>query len=268
MATLLVSVLVVTKDAGHLLPRCLTALKNFAEVIVIDTPSNDGTAQIAAQHGACYIPFTWNGRYPKKRQWLLDNIDTQHDWLFFVDADEVVTPELINEIGDTINATQHSAFFIKGRPVYNNTALRHGRWHNKISLFRKSTLRFPELDDTDTAMGEIEGHYQPIVTGTVGQLKHPLLHYSHDDPAEWQQRHERYADWQAAIETCGIKTSASETRYRRILKNLFNTLPLRPTIAFLDSYLLQLGFLDGYNGFVYAQSRYHYYRMIDLRKKR
>ncbi len=93
-----VSVIVVTKNEEKRIERCLDALRGFDEIAVVDSQSTDATRDIARACGAKVVNFAWNGRYPKKFQWCLDNLALKHDWAFFVDADEIVTPELVEEI--------------------------------------------------------------------------------------------------------------------------------------------------------------------------
>ena len=98
MADIPVSVIITTKNEEANIARCLAALDRFAEVWVVDSESSDKTCEIAKAHGAKVKTYRWDGRYPKKRQWCLENLALAHDWVFFVDADEVVTPELVDEI--------------------------------------------------------------------------------------------------------------------------------------------------------------------------
>src|SRR5688572_22658024 len=93
-----VSVLVVVKNGAATLDATLASLNGFSEVLVIDSHSKDGTVDIAGSHKFPVLQFEWNGHYPKKRQWVLDNITFKNEWIFFVDADEVVTEELKQEI--------------------------------------------------------------------------------------------------------------------------------------------------------------------------
>lgn len=257
------SVIVVTKNPGIILDECLAALKDFAEIIVVDSHSTDDTATLTAKHGAQYVSYTWNGQYPKKRQYCLESIPVAHEWIFFVDADEIVTPVMAAEIATTIKHTKHNAFFVQGKPVFDGCILNHGRRNNKIVLFRRNHLCYPEYPDTQTPMGEIEGHYQPIVNGSVGQLKMPLLHRCAESMDTWMERHSRYAQWQAEMETNGADFSASETGARKWMKKIFAFYPLRPAMAFIDSYILKCGFLDGCAGYKYASARAWYYARIN-----
>lgn len=260
-----VSVLIVTKNEADHISRCLTALSDFAEIVVIDSGSADSTVDIARGHGARVEDFTWNGRYPKKRQWCLNHLSLKHEWVFFVDADEVVTEDLKNEMAQLFtNGPAHAGYFVKGRYVWNGQVLKHGLVNNKLVLFDRRKIHFPVVDDLDLpGMGEIEGHYQPVLknSGSTGQLKAPLLHYAYEDQESWQRRHERYAAWEAGMNRKNAWPRDPDPK-REFMKQIFRALPLRPAFAFLHCYVLKLGFLDGRAGWDFAKSRFIYYRMI------
>ena len=77
-----ISVLITTLNEAENLPRCLAALQDFDDITVIDSGSEDGTAEISKSFGVRIENFNWNGEYPKKRQWCLDNLDIKHDFIF------------------------------------------------------------------------------------------------------------------------------------------------------------------------------------------
>ena len=97
-----VSVIIPVKNEAENLKRCLPALAWADEVFVVDSQSSDQTAEVAASFGAEVVQFHFNGTYPKKKNWALDNLPFRNEWVMIVDADEVVVPELANEIADRI----------------------------------------------------------------------------------------------------------------------------------------------------------------------
>mgnify|MGYP001163700853 CR=1 FL=1 len=264
-----ITVIIVTKNAADHIAACLAPLSAFAQVLVVDSYSEDNTVEIAQQKGATSVLYQWNGKYPKKRQWCLDELDIQHDWVFFVDADEVLTSDLIQEIRCMFHADaspDEAGFFVCGEYIWNGRRLRFGLKNNKIALFHRKRMKFPVVDDLDcTGMGEIEGHYQPICIDPayhgIGQLTHVLLHDACRDQMSWLRRHRRYAAW----EICMNKKYAwpeDPVMYRQWLKRFLRSNPLRPEIAFVHSYILKCGFMDGKAGLVFAVSRWRYYQMI------
>ncbi len=259
-----VSVLVVTKDEEKNLPRCLAALEAFDEVVVVDSSSKDRSREIAQSFGACFVNFEWNGRYPKKRQWCLDHLALKHDHVFFVDADEEVTPSLVDEIAALDWGC--SGYFIKGRYIVNRKILRFGLQNDKLCLFDRSKIEFPIVDDLAfDGMGEIEGHYQPVfkngVSGKIGTLKNSLYHHAMEDSRRWAARHDGYARWEHCMRAKNIYPT-EPSFLRKCIKGMFSVLPFRPYIAFIHSYILKLGILDGWEGLMLSRSRFDYYQKV------
>src|SRR5688572_10660432 len=135
-----VSVLIATRNEARNLSHCLEALGDFDEIIVIDSDSADGTTTIARQNHVKVVDYEWNGLYPKKRQWCLDNLTLKHDWVFFVDADEIVTPELAAEIHSLDFGA--AGYFVKGRYVWKGKPLKYGLQNNKLCLFNRKKIEF------------------------------------------------------------------------------------------------------------------------------
>lgn len=258
-----ISVIIVTRGAAHELPCCLQALQAFDEIIIVDTPSGDDTPRIAQQYGAHYVPFIWNGCYPKKRQWCLDHLMLAHQRVFFVDADEVVTPEMAQEIAALDWSC--AGYFVRGRYMWDGRPLRFGLMNNKLALFDRRRVCFPVVDDLDiNGMGEIEGHYQPVLINPadkIGQVHAPLYHYAGQDGPAWMARHERYAQWEAQM-IIRDAYPGEPHKTRAVLKKIFRALPGRGYVAFIHSYIVKGGVLDGARGFKFARSRYRYYQMV------
>jgi glycosyltransferase involved in cell wall biosynthesis len=260
-----VSVLVCVKNEEARLGRCLDALNDFDDVVVIDSYSTDGTRDIARLYANVRIvSFLWNGCYPKKYQWSLDRAETRYRQVLFVDADEIVTPELCAEISRC--DWMYDGYFIKGRPVWNERPLRYGLWNNKLALIDKEKFLFPAIDDLDLPGGnEIEGHYQPIAKGgaRIGQMHMPMLHDCADN---WQERHDRYACWEAGMMLRNAFPRDPVPR-RELMKRIFRALPCRGILMFIYGYVARLGIFDGRAGLDYALAKGRYYHAISRAKK-
>jgi len=263
------SVVIVTRNEAARLPRCLAALAAFPHIVVVDSESNDDTASLARAHGAELVSFHWNGQYPKKRQWCLEQLALPGNWVLFIDADEIMTPALSREIRALFSAAtgpRCEGYFIAGRYVHGGRALRFGLRNHKLALLDRRCWRFPEVDDLDLpGMGEIEGHYQPVAVrpnkARIGRLGAALLHEAGSDGPDWLARHQGYASWEA-----GMNARKAWPRdpvwWRQALKTLCRAMPGRATASFLHCYVLKAGFLDGKAGWQFARCRAGYYRMI------
>jgi glycosyltransferase involved in cell wall biosynthesis len=260
-----ISVLITTLNEAKNIARCLNCLHDFDDIIVIDSNSVDDTKKIVKEFNVRIENFMWDGQYPKKRQWCLENIDIKNDFVFFIDADEEITSDMIEEL-KKLNY-QAAGYFIKGQYVWNNKVLKYGLKNNKLALINRHKIYFPEINDLNiNGMGEIEGHYQPVFKADFSdekleQIKSPLLHYAYDDNQAWQARHLRYAIWEADM----IISNAyprDPIWWRQKLKSIFRTMPYRGLIAFTYCYIFKFGFLDGRSGFEFAKSRFNYYSMV------
>ncbi len=269
--TIPVSVVVVTKHEEKKIAACLAALTMFDDIIVVDSGSRDATARIAAENGAQVVNFLWDGHYPKKRQWVLDKVTLRHKWVFFVDADEIVTPELAREIAAIFSGgmPQVAGYFVTGRYMDGARLLRFGMANKKTALFDKTKMMFPVVDDLDIpGMGEIEGHYQPILRQEkfpIRRLTSYLVHHALDDKHAWEFRHQKYARWEAGM---NVKNAwpIDPVPGRQKVKVFLRSTKLRPWIMFCVSYFLYLGFLDGQRGWTFAIRRFRYYNLIQQKQ--
>ena len=107
-----VSVIVPVRNEARNLPRCLESLRQVGEIYVIDSQSTDATAEVARSYGAKVVQFHYQGGWPKKRQWAMDTLPFAYDWVFLVDADEALTPELAEEIGQAIQNPRFDGYYI------------------------------------------------------------------------------------------------------------------------------------------------------------
>jgi len=97
-----VSVIVPIKNEAANLPRCLASVKWADEILVVDSASTDGSIAIAQQHGAKVVQFEFNGTWPKKKNWALENLQFRNEWVFVLDADEALPPEAETEFAQAI----------------------------------------------------------------------------------------------------------------------------------------------------------------------
>lgn len=264
-----ITVLVQTKNEEVGIAACLAALTDFDEVVVVDSDSTDRTKEIAAASGASVVNFSWNGQYPKKKQWQLDNLETRNDWVLFIDADETPTEQLLMELPRVLDNLPGdvAAFDIDLDYVFSGRLLRHGHRVTKRSLVRRGMVRYPVVDDLDApGMGELEGHYQPLASGSVRRLRGRILHNDLDPVSTWFARHNRYSDWEAYLRA--RQQARTQVRARRTFKGqVFDSIPFKPLVFFVYAYIARAGFLDGRAGLDYALALSTYYWQIGLKTR-
>ncbi len=256
-----VSVIIAARNEAKNLPRCLQALKEFAEIYVIDSQSTDATVEIARSHQAQVVQFHYQGGWPKKRQWALNTLPLAHDWILLLDADEVLTPELTAEIRSAILNPAIDGYSILLQTWFLGRALRHGDvglW--KLALFRRGKGRYEcRLKDQDASMADMEVHEHVVVDGATAKLKNPLIHHNVESLSRYIEKHDEYSNWESRIllqpgDDREIPPSlfGTQAQRRRWLKRKLFAVPGSPVLLFLYRYGLRLGFLDGVPGLIYC----------------
>ena len=263
-----ITVVIVTKNEEANISRCLNSCAAFDQILVVDSNSTDKTPAIVENTTATLINFTWNGKYPKKRGWILETLtDTiKHDWVFFLDADEITTELFIQELRTLSLASATAGYFLYGRYIWQGKPLRHGMMNNKLALINRHKMQFPTINDLNIpGMGEIEGHYQPILkpeyaSHPIAQIKSPILHDACDDRESWIARHKRYAQWERGMDAA-TAWPEEVSGMRKTLKQTFRRSPpwLRATIIMAYSLIYKRGLLDGARGISFARLKASYY---------
>jgi glycosyltransferase involved in cell wall biosynthesis len=256
-----VSVLVPIKNEAGNLRRCLDSVKWADEVFVVDSQSRDGSLEIAQESGAHVVQFQFNGTWPKKKNWALENIPFRNDWVFILDADEVLPSEAEDEFARTIaNAGEIAGYWINRRFMFLGRWLRHSYYPNwNLRLFRRALGRYEKLTEANTNSGDNEVHEHVIVQGPTGRLRCEMDHYAFPSVEVFVEKHNRYSNWEARVSADRrLSGSAAQIRSepverRRKLKLLSQRLPCRPLLRFLYIYLWQRGFLDGREGYYFAR---------------
>jgi glycosyltransferase involved in cell wall biosynthesis len=256
-----VSVIVAARNEEKNLPRCLDALRNIGEVYVIDSASTDATPEIARSFGAKVVQFRYQGGWPKKRQWAMENLPLAFEWILLVDADEALTPELAEEIRRSIANPEFNGYYISLRMYFLGRILRHGSanfW--KLALFRRGKGGYEcRLKDQDLSMADMEVHEHVVVDGPTARLQNPLIHHNVESLFRYIQKHDEYSNWEAKVWVSGEANGqlpptffGTQAQRRRWVKTKFLGIPGAPLWFFLFKYLFSLGFLDGVPGLIYC----------------
>jgi glycosyltransferase involved in cell wall biosynthesis len=240
-----VSVTIITKNEELSIKRCLQSVSWADEVIVLDSGSTDRTVEIAREMGAkVTVSDDWPGFGPQKNRAL--DLATGN-WIFSLDADEWVTPELGEEIRSTISGNPaFDTYRLPRSSSFCGRFMRHSGWWPDyvVRLFRRGTARFS--DDIV--------HERTLVDGDVGTLRNPLLHETYVDLEDMQEKFNRYS------------TLGAQTLHKRGARGGLGKASLHGLSAFIRTYLLRRGFLDGREGFMLAvaNAEVAYYKYVKL----
>lgn len=255
-----VSILIPIKNEAGNLPRCLASVRWADEVWVVDSQSTDGSIAIAEAAGARVVQFRFNGTWPKKKNWALENVPFGHEWVFILDADEVLPPGAEAEFAAIVGkaAGGCDGYWINRRFMFLGQWLKRAYYPNwNLRLFRHRLGRYEQIVDGDTASGDNEVHEHVVVGGTTGRLRCEMDHYAFPSVEVFVEKHNRYSNWEARAATAarsgGKALQLAGVGWRRRLKEAVRRLPGRPWLRFGYVYLWQRGFLDGRAGFYFAR---------------
>ncbi len=252
-------VLRVKNEAANL-PRCLESISWADEVFVVDSQSTDGTQAVAERYGATVVQFHFNGVWPKKGNWALQTLPFRNEWIFLLDADEVLQPDAETELRAIAAQPDNpcGAYYINRQFMFIGRWLKHAYYPNwVIRLIKRGRGLFEQMTQTNSFSGDCEAHEPMVVQGEIGRLKTEMLHYAFPTIDAFVERHNRYSNWEArvAVENVGeSKASKSERgRWRVLRKRIQKYAPFRPFLRFCYVYFWQRGFLDGREGYYFAR---------------
>ena len=245
-----ISVIVITKNEAASIARCLESVSWADEIIVLDSGSSDDTVSICREYTPHVHQTGWPGFGPQKNR-ALDR--ATGDWVLSLDADEWVTPALRDEIARVVAQPQNvAAFRIPRLSSFCGRFMRHSGWWPDyvVRLFRRHAARF-----SDDAV-----HEHVIVDGRTGTLQEPLMH-------------ETFVDLQELLEKMNNYSTLSAQDMKRAGKHSGLAMAVvRAAWAFMRTYFLRGGFLDGREGFMLAVATaegtyYRYVKLFLLQKK-
>jgi glycosyltransferase involved in cell wall biosynthesis len=240
-------VAIITKNAAVRLDECLQAVSFADEIVVVDSGSTDATIEIARAHGARVLVHTdWPGFGPQKNR-ALDALGT--DWVLSIDADEIVSPELAASIRATLAAPSAQVYSLDRLSAFCGHWIHHSGWYPDWlpRLFKRGAARFS--DDLVHERLVLDA-----AAGPVARLSGKLLHHS-------------YEDFETVLRKLDAYSSAgAQQRFAAGQRGSYGKAVLRGAWAFLRTYVLRRGFLDGRAGFMIAvfNAETVYYRFVKL----
>jgi glycosyltransferase involved in cell wall biosynthesis len=263
--TLDLSVVIPTKNESKNLPGCLEALgRDFAaHVYVIDSSSTDNTTAIAAEWGAQVLPFDWDGRFPKKRNWFLRNHPPSTAWVLFLDADEYLTDSFKKELRAVLPASNDNGYWLNYTVHFLGAELRHGYPLQKLALFRVGEGEYERIDEDEWSALDMEIHEHPIINGSVSRIRSKIVHHDYRGIYHYIAKHNEYSSWEANryVNRFEGKISRQLTRFQRIKYAIMGS-PFAGVVYFFGAYVLMGGFLDGKRGFLFALLKMSYFTQV------
>ncbi|MBD2245406.1 glycosyltransferase family 2 protein [Nostoc sp. FACHB-888] len=268
-----ISAIILTKNEVYNLKQCIGSLRWCQEIIVVDSGSTDGTIQLAESLGIKVFtniqppPF----KISEQRNWALETCQLKSEWVFFLDADEIIPPNLATEIQCVCSASnqQYNAYELPARYLF------WGKWLKLTQGYPNWHARLLKLGEVTFTGGVWEGFAS---NAKVGRINIPYDHYANSKGfGDWLERHDRYSSWDAQnvvefLETG--KASALGTERKLKLRLLAAKLWfLRPFIRFIQMYFLRLGFLEGITALIFCllYAMYEFMtvvKIIELRRKK
>jgi glycosyltransferase involved in cell wall biosynthesis len=230
---------------------------------VVDSFSTDETVALSRRLGAKVVQHAFEN-YGAQRNWAIDNLELRYPWQLHLDADERLTPELIASLRSLPENPPQSGFLIARLVQFLGREMRHGgmspTWH--LRLFRNGAGRCEER--------KYDQHFY-LAQGSTGELHGYMIDEIRMSLSEWTARHNRWSDAEVMEQTAAQEGARVRPRLwgnpmerKRYLRGLYNNAPLfvRPFGLFFYRYFVRLGFLDGWEGFIFWTLQTFWFRFL------
>ncbi|BAZ37818.1 glycosyl transferase family protein [Calothrix sp. NIES-4101] len=263
----MISIYILTYNEELDIAACIESASLSDDIIVVDSCSSDRTVEIASRYPVRVVKHAFES-HGRQRTWMLENIAPKYEWVYILEADERMTPELLAEC---ITASQQSDFigyYVAERVMFMNKWIRRSTQYPRyqMRLFRHGKVWFSDYGHTE----------REVCDGATSFLKETYPHYtSGKGLSRWIDKHNRYSTDEAKetvyqLENGSVKWQdlifgKSEVERRRALKDLSLRLPARPIVRFIYMYFLLGGCLDGRAGFAWCTLQAFYEYLILLK---
>ena len=261
------SIYILTYNEEIDIAACIESAQLSDDIIVVDSCSTDRTVEIARRYPVRVIehPFESHG---KQRTWMLRSIPSKYEWVYILEADERMTPELFQECLEATQSNSHIGYYAAERVMFMNRWIRHATQYPRyqLRLLRKDRVWFDDYGHTE----------REVCDGSTSFLKETYPHYTCSKGlSRWIEKHNRYSSDEAAETLYQLREGnvnwkhlfwgSSEVERRRALKDLSLRLPFRPLVRFLYMYFILGGILDGKAGFAWCTLQTFYEYLILLK---
>lgn len=226
-----VSVAIITKNEEKNIRDALETVKDFEEIVIVDSFSHDRTIEICRAYTDKIFQIEWKG-FSWQKQFAIDR--TTLPWVLVLDADERVTESLKREILEKIKDKDMAGYFIPRKNFF------LGKWIKYSGWWPDYTLRLFKRDKGK--MEERQVHEKIVIEGKTDYIKEPLLHYTYQSIEDFIEKMQKYSTL-SAMEILRKNPS----KYRILIKMI-----IAPIFTFFKMFILRLGFLDGLRGFILA----------------
>lgn len=266
-----VATITITLNEEKNIGKCLESVSGWAnEIYVVDSYSDDQTVEIAKEY-TDEIHSLEEGHWADIRNWAINELPIESEWVLFLDADEEIPQDLQREITNVIQNSSHDGYYLPRKFIFLGKWLKHGRMHEDVlRLYRRDRISYAESGDVEYAK----------VDGTVGELSNSMIHDDRKSFSEWIAKHNRISERAVEEEVKKEKGQFDslieedgevEGGLRHFVREyIWNNIPLwmRPVVFFTYSYFFRLGFLDGSEGFLYHFHHKLWYRFLIYTKYR
>ena len=261
------SIYILTYNEELDIAACIESAQLSDDVIVVDSISSDRTVEIAAHYPVQIVQHAFES-HGRQRTWMLKEVPTKYEWVYILEADERMTPELFAECLEAIQTSEYVGYYVAERVMFMNRWIRYCTQYPRyqLRLFHKDKVWFSDYGHTE----------REVCDGLTSFLKETYPHYTCSKGlTRWIEKHNRYST-DEAVETLHqleagtvnwrtLLWGRSEVERRRALKDLSLRLPGRPIVRFIYMYVLLGGFLDGKAGFTWCTLQAFYEYLILLK---
>ena len=263
----LIAAVILTFNEELNILKCINSLSFCNTVIVLDSHSTDNTKLLAKNAGADVIERKFDN-YASQRNFALCSVPKKYSWILMVDADELITPPLEDEILEVIQSGKNIDIFRVRRKDFFQ-----GKWIKYSSGY---PTWFPRLFKNGKVKVKREINEEYLCKGEEAYLNEHLFHYPFSKGLNWWfSKHNKYSDMEAKLMLSEVNEklylsnlfSSSPVVRRKAQKRLSYKIPFRPLFVFFVFYILRGGFLDGVKGYAFCRMRMIYESMIDLKFK-
>lgn len=262
------SIYILTYNDEIDIAACIESAMLSDEIIVVDSLSSDRTIEIAKQYPVQVVQHKFE-THGQQRTWMLKELPTKHEWVYILESDERMTPELFQECLEAMKSSEYIGYYVAERVIFMGQWIRRSTQYPRyqMRLFRKDKVWFDDYGHTE----------REVCDGPTSFLKETYPHYTNSKGiSRWLDKHNRYSTDEAketlrqlsegSISWKNLFFGQSEIEKRRALKDLSLRLPLRPIVRFLYMYFLLGGILDGQAGLTWCllQAFYEYLILIKV----